>query len=152
MEIYKENRVGGDVLQLLQQHHQEMMKHSPPESVHALDTRAMQTGDLTFWKAISQRAIAGCGALKQIDEKRGEIKAMKTHKAFLRQGVAMSILTAIIAEGEKRGYSALYLETGSMAVFKPAHNLYLSVGFEYCGPFADYKEDPNSVFMHLKFT
>jgi hypothetical protein len=28
-----------------------------------------------------------------------------------------------------------------------ARALYETSGFEYCGPFADYKEDPNTVFM-----
>jgi len=39
------------------------------------------------------------------------------------------------------------LETGSMDAFAPAHRLYASYGFKPCGPFADYIEDPNSVFM-----
>jgi putative acetyltransferase len=37
-----------------------------------------------------------------------------------------------------------------MAAFKPALQLYASFGFEICGPFADYREDPNSVFMTLR--
>ena len=39
------------------------------------------------------------------------------------------------------------LETGSMDFFIPARALYTSFGFENCPPFADYIEDPNSVFM-----
>ncbi|MDC8831697.1 hypothetical protein [Alteromonas gilva] len=35
-----------------------------------------------------------------------------------------------------------------MAFFEPARQLYLKHGFEFCGPFADYPEDPNSCFMH----
>ena len=34
-----------------------------------------------------------------------------------------------------------------MDAFVPARSLYQSFGFTYCGPFADYAEDPNSVFM-----
>jgi putative acetyltransferase len=45
------------------------------------------------------------------------------------------------------GLSRLYLETGSFEFFEPARRLYLKHGFELCGPFADYKPDPNSVFM-----
>ena len=41
----------------------------------------------------------------------------------------------------------LSLETGSHAAFTPAQQLYASFGFERCGPFADYPDDPNSVFM-----
>jgi len=32
----------------------------------------------------------------------------------------------------------------------PAQSLYLSFGFSFCGPFADYKKDPNAVFMTLE--
>jgi putative acetyltransferase len=39
------------------------------------------------------------------------------------------------------------LETGSMEVFEPAHQLYARHGFLVCEPFADYVEDPNSVCM-----
>ena len=57
------------------------------------------------------------------------------------------MLDHILAEARRRGYRRLLLETGSMAAFEPARQLYLRAGFAYCGPFADYVEDPNSVFM-----
>jgi putative acetyltransferase len=34
-----------------------------------------------------------------------------------------------------------------MEVFEPARQLYFRAGFTFCAPFADYVEDPNSVFM-----
>ena len=37
-----------------------------------------------------------------------------------------------------------------MEAFKPAQKLYQSFGFTFCGPFAGYVEDPNSVFMTLR--
>ncbi len=49
-----------------------------------------------------------------------------------------------------RGYRRLSLETGSMLAFEAAQRLYRSFGFTFCGPFADYKADPNSVFMSLE--
>jgi len=49
-----------------------------------------------------------------------------------------------------RGYKRLSLETGTVEAFAPAQSLYASVGFEVCGPFADYREDPHSVFMTLR--
>ena len=42
------------------------------------------------------------------------------------------------------------LETGPRARFEPAHRLYASFGFTPCGPFADYSDDPHSVFMTLR--
>ena len=37
-----------------------------------------------------------------------------------------------------------------MAAFDPAQRLYSSFGFRLCEPFADYRPDPNSVFMTLR--
>ena len=64
------------------------------------------------------------------------------------------LLLHIINEAKSRNYRRLSLETGSMPFFEPARQLYLKFGFVYGGPFSDYKEDPNSMFMtkELKFT
>jgi putative acetyltransferase len=72
---------------------------------------------------------------------------MRTARAFVRRGVASQILNHIISEAKKRDYKRLSLETGSMDFFKPAHKLYESFGFIPCEPFADYKPDPNSLFL-----
>jgi putative acetyltransferase len=55
----------------------------------------------------------------------------------------------LIGEARNRGYQRLGVETGSLEAFVPAQRLYESFGFTYCGPFADYAPDPNSVFMTL---
>ena len=47
----------------------------------------------------------------------------------------------------RMGFTRISLETGSYEFFLPARKLYEKFGFEYCGPFADYQADPNSVFM-----
>ena len=49
----------------------------------------------------------------------------------------------------KRSYTRLSLETGSVPGFEPALRLYTRFGFTRCGPFADYPEDPYSVFMTM---
>ena len=56
----------------------------------------------------------------------------------------------ILEEARNRGYERLSLETGSTAAFRPAQCLYESVGFTCCGPFANYLDDPYSVFMTKK--
>lgn len=89
----------------------------------------------------------GCGALKELDTAHGEVKSMRTAMAHRRKGVARAMLEHIIAEACQRSYSRLSLETGSMRAFAPARRLYESHGFRFCGPFADYVEDSNSVFM-----
>ncbi|MFD1765936.1 GNAT family N-acetyltransferase [Sphingorhabdus buctiana] len=87
--------------------------------------------------------------MKEIDPAHGEVKSMRTHSAQLRKGAAAAMLEHIIATARERGYQRLSLETGSTPAFDPAHALYQRYGFEYCGPFADYTEDPFSRFMTL---
>jgi putative acetyltransferase len=60
------------------------------------------------------------------------------------------MLAHIVAVARNRAYTVLSLETGSMEAFAPARLLYEEFGFAYCGPFADYVQDPNSVFMTLR--
>jgi len=136
-----------DVAALLHEHLQGMADHSPPESIHALDIDALMAPDITFWTMRDGRELLGCIALKQLDDKHGEIKSMRTASAHLRKGVAAVLLEHLIAEARRRSYERLSLETGSGAGFEAAHALYRKFGFEYCGPFASYRDDPFSRFM-----
>jgi putative acetyltransferase len=149
-----EIRTGGldtpEVIALLREHLHSMTLHSPPESIHALDLASLHKPDMTFWSAWEGSELMGCGALKELGPLHGEIKSMRTASAHLRKGVAARLLEHIIDEAKHRSYARLSLETGSMEAFAPAHKLYASFGFEPCGPFADYVEDPYSVFMTRK--
>jgi putative acetyltransferase len=91
--------------------------------------------------------FAGCGALKGLDPQHAEIKSMRTASSHRRQGVAKRLLQHLLTEAKQRGYTRVSLETGAMNFFLPARTLYASCGFALCPPFADYRADPNSVFM-----
>ena len=147
MEIKIDDLTGLEVTKLIGEHLHSMTLNSPPESIHALNLKQLQRPEITFWSAWEGNELVGCGALKEIDCQHGEIKSMRTSSLHLRKGVAKRILQHLIEEGKRRGYRQLSLETGSMDSFAPARRLYASFGFKYCNPFADYVEDPNSVFM-----
>jgi putative acetyltransferase len=135
---------------LLNEHLENMHQLSPAESVHALSLEKLRGPEITFWTAWENDLLVGCGALKELDLKHGEIKSMRTPQALRRQGVGRAMLRHIIEVAKERGYERLSLETGAPEGFKPARNLYESFGFEYCGRFGDYPEDPNSIFMTLR--
>jgi len=147
MNIKIDDLKGSEIHKLLQEHLQSMRLHSPPESIHALDIEALRKPEITFWTVWESGELLGCGALKELDSQHAEIKSMRTSAAHLRKGVAKNLLNHILEEAKRRGYSRLSLETGSMEAFEPARKLYANFGFTYCEPFADYVEDPNSVFM-----
>lgn len=136
-----------EVIALLREHLQGMAELSPPDSVHALGLDALKHPQISFWSVWDDEELLGCGALKQLDAAHGEIKSMRTAGAHRRRGVAAAMLEHILAEAARREYRRLSLETGSMDGFGPARSLYARYGFDYCGPFADYRDDPNSVFM-----
>ncbi len=135
------------VIELLEQHHQEMLRYSPPESVHALDISALEAPEISFWSIWLNGQLAGCGALKQLSADHGEIKSMRTASQFLRRGIARQMLEHIIAQAKQRGYQRLSLETGTAEAFLPAQSLYQSFGFSTCPPFGGYQEDPYSTFF-----
>lgn len=147
MEIRVDDLTGPAVVALLEEHLGWMARVSPPESRHALDLDGLRAPGVTFWTLWIGADLAGCGALKELEVRHAEIKSMRTATSFQRKGVASRILAHLIEEAERRGYRRLSLETGSMAYFEPARQLYERFGFGYCGPFGDYVEDPNSVFM-----
>jgi putative acetyltransferase len=147
MNIKIDDLKGPEIYELLQEHLRNMALHSPPESVHALNIEALRKPEITFWTVWESGELLGCGALKELNSQHGEIKSMRTSSAHLRKGVAKNLLKHIIGEARRRGYRRLSLETGSMEAFAPARKLYAGFGFTYCEPFADYVEDPYSVFM-----
>ncbi len=149
MQIRIDDLRGPEIAALLNEHLEDMRAASPPESVHALDLARLRQPEITFWTLWQDQQLAGCGALKHLTADSGEIKSMRVARPFRRQGVAAALLEHIIAEARARHYHMLFLETGSMAFFTPAHRLYAGFGFTPCEPFADYQPDPNSIFMRL---
>jgi putative acetyltransferase len=150
MEIRQDDLTGAVVIALLQEHLDNMYLITPPGSVHALGLDGLRSPNITFWSAWQEDDLLGCAALKQLDERNGEIKSMRTALQHRGKGVATSLLKHIISVARQRQYHSLKLETGSFAEFVPARKLYQSNGFELCGPFADYRPDYNSVFMTLR--
>jgi putative acetyltransferase len=139
-----------EIAELLKEHMAHMFLVTPRESVHALPIEGLRSPDITFWSVWENGELLGCGALKELDPQQGEIKSMRTASAHLRKGVARTVVRQIIAEAKRRGYRRLSLETGSMAAFEPARQLYAACGFSYCEPFGHYVNDPNSVFRMME--
>ncbi|CAI6078533.1 GNAT family N-acetyltransferase [Cohnella sp. JJ-181] len=150
MEIIVDDLSGPEIAALLEEHMRGMLEDSPPESVHALDLEGLRKPEITFWSAWDGPSLMGCGALKDLGGGHGELKSMRTASAHLRKGVAGRVLGHIIEEARRRGFERLSLETGSPDSFIPARRMYEKFGFSYCGPFADYGEDPYSVYMTMK--
>ncbi|MFT4197025.1 MAG: GNAT family N-acetyltransferase [Pseudoxanthomonas sp.] len=147
--IREDDLSGTAVRELLALHLRQMQANSPPDSVYALDLSGLQRADVTVWSAWRGNVLASVGALRMLGDGNGELKSMRTHPAFLRQGAAAAILEHIVAVARARGLRRLSLETGSGAAFEPALALYRRRGFVDGPAFGDYLRSDFNRFLHL---
>jgi putative acetyltransferase len=150
MEIRIDDLSGSKTIALLQEHLQDMDQNCPQQSNHALSLEELHQTKITFWTVWSGEELLGCGALKELNPEHGEIKSMRTVLKHRGKGVASKLLEHLLCQARQRGYKRVSLETGTSEFFRPAQRLYAKFGFKPCGPFADYKEDLNSLYMTLE--
>ncbi len=149
MRIVRDDLTHPDMVALIELHLRSAFENSPPGSVFALGLSGLRDPAVTLWSAWDGDDLLGMGALKQLDAAHGELKSMRTAPAHLRKGVAGAMLDHLIAEGRRRGYARLSLETGNNAPFAPARAMYERAGFVPCGPFADYSDESFSRYYTL---
>ncbi|MFM9877094.1 MAG: GNAT family N-acetyltransferase [Rhodoglobus sp.] len=150
VEIVAADPVSADVVPLLVEHLSEMYATSPPESVHALDAEQLRHPSISFFVARQGGAVIGTGAIRELNSAEGELKSMRTAAVARGHGVGARMLEHLLAVARSRGYRAVRLETGAEDYFEPARRLYARSGFVPGEPFAHYRPDPNSVFLHLE--
>ncbi|WP_018331223.1 GNAT family N-acetyltransferase [Actinomycetospora chiangmaiensis] len=147
MRIVVDDLRGPRIARFLQDHLDHMREITPEGSVHALDLDALRAPGVTFWTVLDGDEVVGCGALKRLDDTEGEIKSMRSHPDRRRTGIGALVLEHILAEARNAGLSRLSLETGATEFFVAARSLYARYGFEPCGPFGDYGDDPHSAYL-----
>lgn len=129
---------------LLQQSHALMLSLYSSEDNHFLSIDALCAPNIRFFGAELNGRYVGCGALALMDGY-GELKSMFTDPSARGQGVAKAILAAIESEAQHHSFDHIALETGWL--LKEAVALYRRLGFSECGPFGDYSDNPESLFM-----
>jgi putative acetyltransferase len=134
---------------LLRLHLEGMHAHSPAGSVFALDFSGLKSANVNIRAAWYGDNAAGIGALKDLGNRTGELKSMRTHPDFLRRGVASALLDHIIEAARSKDMVSLSLETGSGSYFEPALSLYRRRGFVDGDAFADYQRSAFNQFLHL---
>lgn len=147
MQIKIDDLSGGEVILLLEEHLADMYATSPPECVHALDVEALKAANITFFSAWIDNSLAGCVAIKKLNDSEAELKSMRTTHAHRGQGIASKLLDFVLNFAQQQDYKTISLETGTQTYFDPARCLYKKFGFKDCGPFSTYPLNPNSHFM-----
>ncbi len=149
MQIARADLEDPQIQDLIAYHQRAMLEGSPPGHSFALDLSGLQVEGVTVWAAHVDGRAAAIGALKKLDEKSCEVKSMRTHPEFLRQGLAAALLEAIIAHARAQGFARMSLETGSGPAFEPALALYRRRGFVNGEAFADYVLTDFNQCLHL---
>ncbi|MGZ5181466.1 MAG: GNAT family N-acetyltransferase [Ramlibacter sp.] len=140
-----ESPVQPDVLALIGELDAYQKPLYPLESFHGIDLAALAQPNVLFAVARDARGLAlGCGAMVVGDE-HGEIKRMYTRPQARGQGIARRLLDTLEERARERGCTVFRLETGYLQA--EALLLYARCGYQRRGPFGDYTDDPNSVFM-----
>lgn len=116
----------------------------PAESNHLVDADALAQPHVIFCVARLEGVIIGCGAAVLKPEGYAEIKRMFVRQAARGYGVGRQILAFLEDQVRGRGVGVTRLETGVYS--HEAIRLYEQMGYVKIGPFADYWDDPLSVF------
>ena len=138
-----------EVNEMLVKHFTELKSVSPEGSAHVLDIAGLKDPTIKFWSLWKNDQLMGCGALKFLDKKHGEFKSIRVNDKFRKKGNGIKVINHLIDEAKKLKIKKLSLETGAGAFFYPARRLFNKCGFKICEPFSHYKDDINSVYMHL---
>lgn len=149
-EIEVDDPRADDVSALLASHLAFARSETPPEDAHALDVASLVDSAVTFFSLRADGQLLAVGAIRELAADHGELKSMHTSAVARRPGVGAALFDHLLGVARKRSYRQVSLETGSHPMFAPARALYARAGFRETGPFAHYRESPNSIYMTLE--
>ena len=138
-----------EVHEFLINHFIELRSVSPEGSAHVLDIAGLKDPSIKFWSLWEESDLMGSGALKFLDKEHGEFKSIRVNDKFKGKGNGLKVIDYLINEAKKLNIKRLSLETGAGDFFLSARKLFEKSGFEPCRPFANYKDDVNSVYMTM---
>jgi GNAT superfamily N-acetyltransferase len=100
---------------------------------------------LVAYAAAGDDQPLGCGAIRRLDARVGEVKRMYTRAAARGRRVATRVLAALEDEARALGLARLILETG---VRQPeAIRVYTRAGYTPIDPWGEYVDSPLSLCM-----
>jgi len=113
----------------------------PSTSQHPIDPSEAAEGVMVV--AWLDGEAEGCGVLRPLGDKVGEIKRMFVTPACRRQGVAQKILASLETIARQHRFDVIRLETGTLQ--PEAIAFYESAGYIRIAPFGEYIDDPLSI-------
>jgi putative acetyltransferase len=145
--ISAEHSLTDDLDQLLQSHWLFCISNTPIEHVYALDASKLFASNVTVFSARLDGELAGVGSLRKLDAQHAELKSMHTLSRYRGNGIGKALVTHIEAVAKAHGITRISLETGTNEAFKPARDLYKSLGYEPCDAFGEYVLSEHNLCM-----
>jgi len=121
---------------LLREQIKDMQGLKPPLQAAALLPSEILADRLPFWTAWDDDQVVGCTALRPIEPRHYELKAMRTRRSYRQKGVASALLQTALDYALRHGIQRVSLVTGSDPYFEAARCLYEQHGFAYCSPWS----------------
>lgn len=138
-----------DAVQLIGELDAHLWTHPyPPESRHAFSVDKLLRQGVVFFITHYEGQLAGCGGIKMFGAEYGEVKRMWVRPMFRGKGLGKAMLNRLAEYARSKGAGVLRLETGIYEV--EAIGLYEGFGFQRRGPFGEYVDDPNTVYLEKK--
>ncbi len=147
VRIQRRDLLSSDAQALIAALNSELASTYPEEGAthFRLDPAEVAEGNGAFLVAFRADAPVGCGAVRRIDARTGELKRMYVAPEERGQGVGRALLVALEDEARRLGLARVVLETGVRQ--DRALALYERNGFARIVPFGEYGGSPLSVCM-----
>ena len=145
--IRTEKSLTDELAQVLQAHWLFCTSSTPIEHVYALNASKLFSPDITVFGARINGELIGVGAMRKLDVVHAELKSMHTLAKSRGLGVGKAIVAHIEDFARSSGIERISLETGTSEAFKPARELYNSLGYESCDAFGDYVLSEDNMCM-----
>lgn len=122
----------------------------PAESNHLVGPQKfLDEGSILLGAEIAGRLVGCVGVIPLATPSEAEIKRLFVEEDQRGKGIAKRLVVTLEDRARMEGIHSLFLESGSAE--HAAIALYRKLEYVECGPFSDYTEDPNSVFMTKSF-
>jgi len=136
--ITTEKSLSDELAHVLQAHWLFCTSSTPIEHVYALDASKLFSPDITVFGARIDGELVGVGAMRKLDQLHAELKSMHTLTKSRGSGVGKAMVAYIEDFARSSGIERMSLETGTNEAFRPARQLYKSLGYQSCEAFGDY--------------
>ena len=145
--ITTEASLTDELANVLQAHWLFCTSSTPIEHVYALDASKLFSPDITVFGARIDGELVGVGAIRKLDAHHAELKSMHTLAKSRGSGVGRAIVAHLEDFARSSGIERMSLETGTNEAFKPARELYKSLGYNSCDAFGDYVLSEDNMCM-----